>query len=143
MLKENTKILDFILLDQDENIRKLSGYPGKVFLYFYPKDDTPGCTKEACGIAALYNDFAKQKITVLGISSDSPESHRKFRKKYDLTFTLLSDPEKEVIKMYDALGPLGTTKRVSYFIEDGLIKKAYPKVDPEEHAKEVLRDVAK
>ncbi len=141
MLKENTKILDFILIDQDDNIRKLSDYSGKVFLYFYPKDDTPGCTKEACGIMALYNDFAKQKITVLGVSSDSPESHRKFRKKYNLAFTLLSDPEKEAIKMYGALGLLGETKRVSYFIEDGLIKKVYPKVSPEEHAQEVLRDV--
>ena len=142
MLEKGTKIIDFSLLDQDNKAKKLSDYnSGKVLLYFYPKDDTPGCTKEACMITEVYDDFKKNGITVLGVSSDSTESHRKFIAKYKLPFTLLSDQDKKVIKRYDALSSLGFTKRISYLIENGIIVKAYPKVGPANHAMEILKDV--
>jgi peroxiredoxin Q/BCP len=142
MLENNTKALDFDLMDETRKTRKLSDYKeGWVLLYFYPKDDTPGCTKEACAIAEVYDDFKKAGITVLGVSSDSPESHVKFKNKYNLPFTLLSDSEKKVIKMYGAQNPLGFTKRISYLIEDGIIVKNYPNVEPANHAMEILSDV--
>lgn len=141
MLKEGTKIIDFTLLDQDEILHKLSDYSsGRVLLYFYPKDDTPGCTKEACMITEAYDSFKKAGITVLGVSSDSPESHKKFKDKYSLPFTLLSDRDKKVIKDYGA-DSLVFTKRVSYLIEKDIIVKAYPNVDPANHAMEILNDV--
>lgn len=141
MIKKGEKIIDFTLLDQDNVAHKLSDYSnGKVLLYFYPKDDTPGCTKEACTITAVYDDFKKAGITVLGVSSDSPESHKKFREKYNIPFTLLSDPDKKVIKDYDADSML-FTKRISYLIENGIIIKAYPKVDPANHAMEILNEM--
>lgn len=139
MLKEGTKIIDFSLIDQDGVEHKLSDYNGRVLLYFYPKDDTPGCTKEACMITEVYDDFKKAGITVLGVSSDSPESHKKFVEKYNLPFTLLSDPKKKVIKDYGASSAL-FTKRISYLIENGVIVKAYPKVDPANHAGEILKE---
>jgi peroxiredoxin Q/BCP len=141
MLKEGTKIIDFSLINQDGILCKLSDYSsGKVLLYFYPKDDTPGCTKEACMITEMYDDFKKSGIEVLGVSSDSPESHKKFITKYNLPFTLLSDPHKKIIKEYDAWSPL-FTKRISYLIDKGIIIKIYPKVDPANHAMEILKDV--
>ncbi len=143
MIKENTKALDFTLLDQDKKEVKLSDYTNdNILLYFYPKDDTPGCTKEACMITEVYDNFKKNNITVLGVSSDSPESHTKFRLKYNLPFTLLSDPEKKVIKAYEAQGPLGFTKRISYLIKKGIIIKTYPKVDPANHALQILKDIS-
>ena len=141
MIKKGEKIIDFTLLDQDNVAHKLSDYSnGKVLLYFYTKDDTPGCTKEACTITAVYDDFKKAGITVLGVSSDSPESHKKFREKYNIPFTLLSDPDKKVIKDYDADSML-FTKRISYLIENGIIIKTYPKVDPANHAMEILNEM--
>jgi len=141
MIKKGEKIIDFTLLDQDNVAHKLSDYSnGKVLLYFYTKDDTPGCTKEACTITAVYDDFKKAGITVLGVSSDSPESHKKFREKYNIPFTLLSDPNKKVIKDYDADSML-FTKRISYLIENGIIIKTYPKVDPANHAMEILNEM--
>lgn len=141
MLKEQTKIIDFTLLDQDGKPHTLSDYTtGKVLLYFYPKDDTPGCTKEACAITEVYDDFKKNGITVLGVSTDSPISHKKFQQKYNLPFTLLSDPEKKVIKVYEAASVL-FTKRISYLISGGIILKAYPKVDPANHAMQILEDI--
>lgn len=142
MLKQNTKALDFTLLDQDKKEHKLSDYFDKlIVLYFYPKDDTPGCTKEACAITEVYDDFRKADITVLGVSADSPESHIKFRKKYNIPFTLLSDPNKRVIEIYEALKTLGSTKRISYLIDKGIIIKNYPNVDPASHALEILKDI--
>ncbi len=144
MLEQNTKALDFTLLDQDKKEHKLSDYfNGLVLLYFYPKDDTPGCKKEACAITEVYDDFKKNDITVFGVSADSPESHLRFRTKYNLPFTLLSDPDKKVIKMYNALGILGLTKRISYLINKGVIVKTYPNVDPANHALQILEDVNK
>lgn len=142
MLEQNTKALDFTLLDQDAKEHKLSDYSdGLVALYFYPKDDTPGCTKEACAITEVYDDFKKANITVLGVSADTPESHIKFRQKYNIPFTILSDPHKEVIKMYGALGNFGSTKRFTYLIDKGIIIKDYPNVDPAHHALQILQDV--
>jgi peroxiredoxin Q/BCP len=143
MLKEGKKIIDFSLADENNVVHKLSDYSsGRVLLYFYPKDDTPGCTKEACMITEVYNDFKKAGITVIGISPDSPESHKKFKEKYNLPFILLSDPNKKVIKEYEAFSML-FTKRISYLIDRGIIIKIYPKVDPASHAMEVLREINK
>ena len=143
MLQEGTKIIDFALLDQDGVERKLSDYNNsRVLLYFYPKDDTPGCTKEACAITEVYDDFKKAGITVLGVSADSPESHVKFREKYNLPFTLLSDPDQKVIKEYGAFA-FPFNKRISYLISNGIIVKTYPKVDPANHALAILEDINK
>ncbi len=146
MLKEGKKAPDFKLEDQDGKIHKLSDYKGSlVLIYFYPKDDTPGCTKEACAIRDDYSDFKKLGVKVFGISKDSPESHKKFAEKYDLPFTLLADTKREVITKYNAIkdifGNIGT-KRISYLIgKDGKILKIYPKVDPTTHASEILEDI--
>ena len=103
MLQEGTLAPDFSLLDQNEVAHTLAQYRGKtVLLYFYPKDDTPGCTKEACMIADVYNDFSANNIVVLGVSKDTPASHKKFATKYNLPFTLLSDRSGDVIDAYGA-----------------------------------------
>ena len=103
MLTQGTTAPDFSLLDQNELAHMLSQYRGKtVLLYFYPKDDTPGCTKEACMIADVYEDFATKGIVVLGVSKDSPASHKKFAAKYNLPFTLLSDTNGDIIDAYGA-----------------------------------------
>ena len=142
MLKEQTLAPDFHLPDQNGAIHSLSGYLGQwVLLYFYPKDDTPGCTKEACSFRDNLPNFEKIKVKVLGVSADSPESHSKFVNKYGLNFTLLADPNRAVIKSYEAGGL--ATKRISYLIDPkGMIYKAYPKVSPAEHADQVLKDLA-
>ncbi len=150
MLKEGTTAPDFLLLDQNEVTHTLAQYRGKtVLLYFYPKDDTPGCTKEACMIADVYNDFKANDIVVLGVSKDSPASHKKFAAKYNLPFTLLSDPKGDGIEAYGAWqnkSMFGRSfmgiSRVSYLIDkEGKIQKVYPKVDPASHALEILSDV--
>lgn len=132
---------EFSLLDQNSEEQKLSDYRGqKVLVYFYPKDDTPGCTKEACGIRDNYGEFEELGVKVFGVSHDSPESHQKFTEKHNLPFTLLSDPEKEMIKAYGAGGMM--TRRVSYLIdENGVVLKYYPKVDPTSHGTEILNDI--
>jgi len=118
-------------------------------LYFYPKDDTPGCTKEACGIAEVYDEFAKLGAVVLGASKDSPSSHAKFKEKYHLPFTLLSDESTEMIKSYEVweeksmfgkkyMGIL----RITYIINPtGEIVKTYPNVTPADHALKLLADL--
>ena len=150
MLKIEKIAPAFSLLDQDEIKHSLKQYQGKcVLLYFYPKDDTPGCAKEACMIADVYKDFSKLGIVVLGVSKDSSKSHKKFATKYNLPFTLLSDPEATVIEKYEAWKEkkmfgrsfLGI-ERVSYLINpEGKIARVYPKVDPASHALEILKDV--
>lgn len=131
---------NFELLDQDGKECSLVLNRGSyVLLYFYPKDDTPGCIEEACSIRDLYVDFIINDIKIFGISSDSIESHKKFAEKYDLPFSLLSDPEKKVIKIYGA-DDLSTT-RISYLIgPDGIIERAYPKINPTKHGIEILED---
>ena len=131
MLKEGVLAPEFELMDQDENPHKLSDYRGKeVVLYFYPKDDTPGCTKEACSFRDSFAEFRQKGLAVLGVSKDSPKSHAKFQEKYSLPFPLLSDTSTEMIQAYEAWGKkkfMGKeftgTLRITYIIdEDG---KAY------------------
>jgi peroxiredoxin Q/BCP len=142
MLKEKTPAPNFKLLDQNNEEHSLAYHRGSyVLVYFYPKDDTPGCTKEACVIRDMYTDFKSNGVKVFGISADSVESHKKFAEKYQLPFTLLSDPKKEVIKMYGADGAL-FSKRISYLVgRSGIIEKVYPKVDPAHHGVEILKDI--
>jgi len=144
------KAPDFLLPDQKGDQHTLSDYRGKwVLLYFYPKDNTPGCTTEACTIRDSYAAFKNNKIVVLGVSADSVESHKKFAEKFTLPFTLLSDEKKEVLKKYKVWGKksfLGKAfmgiHRMSYLIgPKGFIQKVYPKVKPAEHAEEVFRDI--
>lgn len=150
MLTQGTLAPDFLLLDQNEMAHTLTQYRGRlVLLYFYPKDDTPGCTKEACMIADVYNDFKANDIIVLGVSKDTPASHKKFATKYNLPFTLLSDRSGDVVDAYGAWqnkSMFGRSfmgiARISYLIDaQGTILKVYPKVDPATHALEILKDV--
>lgn len=138
------------LPDQGGAMHKLSEYRGRwVLLYFYPKDDTAGCTKEACMIRDGFPDFGKLEAVVLGVSADSVESHKKFAEKYSLPFTLLSDEKKEAIGRYGVWGKktfagreYEGTMRTSFLIDpDGTIAKIYENVDPEAHAQEALQDV--
>ena len=119
-------------------MHSLSDYQGMwVLLYFYPKDDTPGCTKEACAIRDVFPNFGKLNAEVLGVSGDSVASHKKFADKYGLPFTLLADEKKEAIGLY------GIAARTSFLIDpDGKIAKVYENVKPEKHAEEVLKDIA-
>jgi len=140
-LKEKDRAPDFSAKDQNGNPHALSDYKGRwLLLYFYPKDDTYFCTKEACGLRDRFEDL-KGKAEVLGVSRDTVESHEKFAGKYQLPFTLLSDPEKKIIKAYGAQGLL-FTKRISYLIDpQGKIAKFYPKVHASGHAREVMEDL--
>lgn len=150
MLKVNQKAPDFKLPDQNSKIHKLSDYRGQsVLIYFYPKDDTPGCTKEACAIQDNFPNFNKLNTKVFGVSVDSVESHKKFAEKYKLRFVLLSDKDKEVVKKYGVWGKkkmMGKeyfgVKRISFLInQTGKIVKIYENVKPEIHAEEVLKDL--
>ncbi len=143
------KAPEFSLPDQDGVMRTLSDYKGSwVLIYFYPKDDTPGCTKEACGFRDLASEYKKNNIIILGISKDSVASHKKFAEKYHLTLPLLSDETKDVIKAYGAWGEkkfMGQTfdgvKRISFLINpDQTIQKEYLKVDVFNHSKEIMDD---
>lgn len=151
MLAVGTKAPDFTLSDQNGELRKLSDYRGqKVILYFYPKDMTPGCTKQACGFAELYPQFRERGAVVLGISKDSVASHKKFEEKYGLPFTILADPEKEVIQRYDvwkekklygkvSMGVVRTTYLID---EEGIIVKADDKVKAAENPAKMLGELA-
>ena len=149
MLTEETKAPDFSATDQFEKMHTLADYAGRwLMLYFYPKDDTPGCTKEACAIRDAWADFADAGISVLGVSKDSAKSHKKFSEKYSLPFPLLADEEKKILTAYQALGEKTLygrlhfgTLRITYLINpEGIIAKAYPNVKPETHAKQILED---
>jgi len=141
---------DIVLPDQEGNTRSLSELRGQwVLVYFYPRDDTPGCTVEACGLRDAASQYARAGIRVFGISADSPKSHKKFADKFQLPFALLADEEKRVIR---AFGSWGKKKfmgrefdgilRQSFLVDPGgKIAKVYPKVKPEGHAEEVLLDV--
>jgi len=138
------------LPDQDGTVHSLADYRGKwVLLYFYPKDDTPGCTAEACAIRDNFPEFGKLDAVVLGISVDSEKSHKKFAEKHELPFTLLADDKKEVVQKYGVWGTkkfMGReydgTSRTSFLIgPDGTVAKIYEKVKPEIHAEEVLKDI--
>lgn len=143
MIEINTPAPDFSLVDQDNIPHTLSKYRGQyVLIYFYPKDDTPGCTTEACTIRDMYKDFESNNVKVLGISKDSITSHKKFAEKYNLPFTLLSDTDKKVLELYGAAKEDGGTNRISYLINpEGVIVKTYSKVDPTSHGAEILKDI--
>ncbi len=152
MLKIGDVAPDFTLFNQDGHPISLHDYRGEwVVLYFYPKDDTPGCTVEACQFRDSSALFQKQGITVLGISKDSPESHRKFADKYHLNFTLLADPSHSVIEQYGAWQEKSLygkkymgTKRMTLIIDpDGVIRHLFPSVTPKGHEQEVLARVQK
>jgi peroxiredoxin Q/BCP len=150
MLKINDTAPEFSLPDETGTEHSLSAEAGKwVVIYFYPKDDTPGCTKEACAIRDIYDDFAALGVTVFGVSKDNPASHAKFKDKYQLPFTLLSDETGEMIDAYGALQEKSMfgkkymgIQRMTYLINPaGKVVKVYPKVSPTEHAHEVLEDL--
>ena len=147
MLQEGKKAPAFTLEDDRGQKVKLSQFAGKkVVLYFYPRDNTPGCTKEACAFRDIYDDILAAGAVVIGISSDSAASHGRFREKFGLPFFLLADTEKDILKKYGAWGEKKMygkvsegTLRITYIIDEkGVIVKAYPKVKPEEHGKEIL-----
>jgi len=147
LLEKGAKAPLFEALDQDGNRIALSDYLGrKVVLYFYPKDDTPGCTKEACAFRDNFPKFKEIGVEVLGVSIDSEKRHKKFVEKYDLPFTLVVDEEKKIVQDYGVWGLkkfMGKeymgTNRVTYLIgEDGTIEHVWPKVKPAEHAGELL-----
>lgn len=150
MLKVGRKAPLFLLLDQDGEEQSLKNYIGQWnLIYFYPKDDTPGCTKEACTIADVYKDFKRLKVNVFGMSKDTVKSHKKFAEKYSLPFTLLSDPTMQTMDKYGALvmkkmygKEVRGTNRITYLVApDGKIAKVYPAVDPATHALELLKDI--
>ena len=122
---------------------RLSDFRGKtVVLYFYPKDNTPGCTAEACSFRDDSSDLEKAGVKVLGISADGVKSHKRFEQKYGLNFTLLADASKEIIERYGAKGKFGTARRVTYLIDrDGVIRHIWSKVHAVGHSKEVLEKV--
>ena len=150
MLEIGTKAPDFELPDQNGEMHKLSDYAGKkVILYFYPKDNTPGCTKQACSYSANYPAFLEKGAVVLGVSKDSVASHKKFKEKYNLGFTLLADPELSVIQAYDvwkekknygkvSMGVVRTTYLID---EEGIIVKAFDKVKAAEDAQKMIGEV--
>jgi peroxiredoxin Q/BCP len=147
MIEEGSPAPDFELTSDSGETVKLSSLRGKpVVLYFYPKDDTPGCTTQACGIRDSYGEFEQAGAVVLGVSPDDERSHVKFRKKHELPFTLLADTEHEVAERYGVWGEkkfMGRTymgvKRWTFVIaEDGTVKKVFPDVKPAEHADNVL-----
>ena len=147
MLKEGTKAPDFTLPDQDGKLHSLSGYRGKrVILYFYPKDNTSGCTKQACGFAERYPQFREKGAVIIGINRDTVESHKKFEEKYGLPFTLLSDTGLDVLKAYDVWkekinygkATMGIVRTTYLIDEKGVIVRARDKVKAAENPQDML-----
>ena len=150
MLEVGTKAPEFTLPDQDGNLVSLRDFAGKkVVLYFYPKDNTAGCTKQACGFAELYPQFEEKGAVVIGISKDSAASHKKFAEKYALPFILLSDTELGVIQVYDVWKEKSMygrkymgIERSTYLIdEQGVIAKAFGKVRPGDNPQKMLKEI--
>ena len=150
MLEIGTKAPDFTLPDQNGNMHSLSEYRGKkVILYFYPKDNTPGCTKQACGFAERFPQFTEKGAVVLGISKDSVASHKKFEEKYGLPFTLLADPELVAIQAYDVWQEkknygktyMGVVRSTYLIDENGKIVKAFDKVKPADNPEQMLGEL--
>lgn len=134
------KAFDFSLPDQNGEVHRLSDYRGKiVVLYFYPKDDTPGCTVEACSFRDNQEIFKENGAVILGVSKDTVVSHKKFAQKHNLRFTIFSDVEKKVIKKYKAWG-LSTLRKTYLIDKTGNIVKVYDKVNPLTHVAEILKD---
>jgi thioredoxin-dependent peroxiredoxin len=141
MVEEGKPAPDFELLsDEGEKVR-LSSFRGRpVVLYFYPRDNTPGCTKQASGIRDAYADFRKQGAVVLGVSTDTQAAHVKFKEKYDLPFMLLADPDQQTGEAYGVSKEGGRTFERSTFVidADGIVRKVMRRVNPEKHAGQVL-----
>ncbi len=147
VLKEGDKAPDFTVRDGESKTVKLKDFRGKkVVLYFYPKDDTPGCTREACAFRDAFGKFKRRGIEVLGVSLDSEASHKKFAAKFDLPFRLLADTEKAISEAYSTYGEkkfmgrkyMGNHRMTFLIDEKGKIKRIFDKVKPDEHAEEVL-----
>ena len=150
MLETGTKAPDFSLPDQDGVMHSLNRYRGKkVILYFYPRDKTPGCTKQACGFRDLYPQFTEKGAVILGVSKDSVASHKKFQEKYQLSFPILSDTELQVIQAYDvwkekklygkvSMGVVRTTYLID---ENGIISKAFGKVKAAQNPEQMLEEL--
>lgn len=147
MLKEQMRAPDFTLQDQYGNQVSLSDFQGKkIVLYFYPRDNTPGCTRQACAFAAAYDGYKSQNVVVIGISKDSVASHLKFAEKHNLPFILLSDPELYAIQAYDVWQEkklygkvsMGIVRTTFIIDEKGRIEKIMPKVKPDTNAAEIL-----
>lgn len=147
MLEVGTKAPDFTLEDKEGNQVSLSDFSGKRFvLYFYPRDNTAGCTRQACAFAAVYKQFENLGVPVVGISKDSVKSHQNFAKKYELPFILLSDPELHAIQAYDVWKEkklygkvsMGVVRSTYVIDENGVIEKAMEKVKPDTNAAEIL-----
>ena len=147
MLEIGMKAPNFTLSDKDGNAVSLSDFLGKkVVLYFYPKDNTPGCSRQACAFAAAYEGFRARNVAVIGISKDSVASHQKFAQKYNLPFVLLSDPERQAIEAYGVWQEkklygkvsMGVVRTTFLIDEQGMIAKVMPKVKPDTNAAEIL-----
>lgn len=147
MLEVGMKAPDFTLQDRSGCEVSLSDFfGGRVVLYFYPKDNTPGCTRQACAFAGLYEEFQKRGVTVIGISRDSVASHQKFAEKYGLPFVLLSDPELQAISAYGVWQEkkmcgkvsMGVVRTTFVIGEDGTVERVMPKVKPDTNAAEIL-----
>jgi thioredoxin-dependent peroxiredoxin len=141
---------NFKLLDETATERKLSDYFGKpIVLYFYPKDDTPGCTKEACSFRDDYSDYLERGVVILGVSPDTPEKHTKFKQKFQLPFTLLSDVDHQVCELYGVWGKkkmrgkeyYGVLRTTFIIDENGVIISVFEKVRPADHSSEILAEL--
>lgn len=150
VLEENTKAPDFSLPDENGIERNLHDYLGKiVLLYFYPKDDTPGCTTEACSFRDDYSEYEKAGIIIIGVSPDSSEKHKKFKEKHNLPFILLADENHQICEIYGVWGKkkfMGKEYdgvfRTTFLIDaKGMIKRVYKNVKPAEHSSQVLLDI--
>jgi thioredoxin-dependent peroxiredoxin len=152
VIEVGTTVPDLVLADdqgQDVRLRDLQGRP--YVLFFYPKDDTPGCTKEACNFRDNYSTFREAGIEVIGVSPDSTKSHAKFRDKYQLPYRLLSDPDHSLAEAFGAWGEktymgkqyMGILRSTFVVGADGTVQHVYPDVKPDEHAVEILRDLGK
>ncbi|MCB0308240.1 MAG: thioredoxin-dependent thiol peroxidase [Bdellovibrionales bacterium] len=151
MLKSGDKVPSFSLeLDTGETITHNTFKNGRSIVYFYPKDDTPGCTKEACAFRDRFSVFKEKGVQIYGVSKDSIDSHLKFKSKYSLPFPLISDPDLSLAKAFGAWGEKNMYGKKSFGIlrstfvvgPSGTIEKVYPKVKPEEHADQILKDLA-
>ena len=148
MLEVGTKAPEFTLSDKDGNMVSLADFAGKkVVLYFYPRDNTPGCTRQACAFAGAYEQFAQMGAVVIGVSKDSTASHQKFAEKHGLPFILLSDPELAAIQAYGVWQEkknygkvsMGVVRSTFVIDENGVIEKVMPKVKPDTNAAEILQ----
>lgn len=151
MLKAKMRAPDFTLSDQNGDTVRLEDFRGKrVVLYFYPKDNTPGCTRQACAFAASYEQFQAQNVVVIGVSKDSVASHLKFAQKNELPFILLSDPDLQAIQAYDVWQEkklygkvsMGVVRTTYVIDEQGIIEKVMPKVKPDTNAAQILEYLA-